>query len=513
MKKIFAILLISTFLIPLNNAFASGLSNRLKGKILLQVESAGEAWYVNPDNEKRYYLGRPADAFQMMRELGLGISNKDFNSFNEKAPNRLSGKILIKVEDDGKAYYVNPTDSRMHYLGKPEDAFKIMRELGLGITNNDLGSIVENGEIDTTNLKVLSNSEIVEKLKDSVVYIETADGSGSGFIIESTGYILTNAHVVQGVNSANIIFSNSLNASASVIGRDENVDIALLKVNKTGLKNSSLGDSEAVKQGDEIFTLGYPFGIKGDVSFKEGTISRKLTGPDNSYFEISAEIHPGNSGGPLVNRYGQVVGINTAVIGQSLQGVTVGETIKLAIPINVAIKLIPELKSGINRVTLKQEIEKKVDPENNQTNPPSQSGKSLSIVDSWYKSYNPLDNTTAPKLSPGKIKVLGIIKNNSDFSNATNIKIKVIFTDKNSGVSIEETSILNHYKYLVCQIDKNCELIIESNQNSQFQTIVNVYEPFIENITAVKDNTINYTAEGLKDNVNIKVEIISEDWE
>lgn len=63
MKKIFAILLISIFLIPLNNAFANELSNRLKGKILLQVESAGEAWYVNPDNEKRYYLGRPSDAF------------------------------------------------------------------------------------------------------------------------------------------------------------------------------------------------------------------------------------------------------------------------------------------------------------------------------------------------------------------------------------------------------------------------------------------------------------------
>ena len=99
----------------------------------MQVESHGEAWYVNPDNEKRYYLGRPADAFRIMRELGLGISNKDFNSFNGYAPRRLSGKILLKVEDKGQAYYVNPVDLKMYYLGRPADAFRIMRELGLGM--------------------------------------------------------------------------------------------------------------------------------------------------------------------------------------------------------------------------------------------------------------------------------------------------------------------------------------------------------------------------------------------
>jgi len=126
---------------PTNFSSAEGLQTRLKGRILLQVESNGEAWYVNPDNENRYYLGRPADAFQIMRELGLGISNKDFNSFNGYAPSRLSGKILLKVEDSGKAYYVNPVDLKMYYLGRPADAFQIMRELGLGITNDDLDNI------------------------------------------------------------------------------------------------------------------------------------------------------------------------------------------------------------------------------------------------------------------------------------------------------------------------------------------------------------------------------------
>lgn len=129
-------------------------------------------------------------------------------------------------------------------------------------------------------------------------------------IIESNGYILTNAHVVTGVNSAKIYLYNGISKIATIIGKDENTDIALLKIDSNNYSKVDLGDSDKVEQGDDVFTLGFPFGIKGDVSFKEGTISRKIEG----YFETSAEIHPGNSGGPLVDRYGQVIGVNTAIL-------------------------------------------------------------------------------------------------------------------------------------------------------------------------------------------------------
>lgn len=117
------------------------INKRLTGKILLQVESKGEAWYVSPFNLKRYYLGKPRDALNMMRDLGLGISENDYNSFNGKAPERLAGKILLRVEKKGEAYYVNPAHLEMCYLGKPRDAFEIMKKQGLGITDLDLGKI------------------------------------------------------------------------------------------------------------------------------------------------------------------------------------------------------------------------------------------------------------------------------------------------------------------------------------------------------------------------------------
>ena len=132
-----------SLLLVITPAQAVSLSQRLSGKILLQIQEHGEAWYIYPDDLKRYYLGRPADAFSVMRELGLGISEASYDSFNGYAPSRLSGKILLRVEANGEAYYVNPVDLKMHYLGRPADAFQVMRELGLGITNADLDEIKE----------------------------------------------------------------------------------------------------------------------------------------------------------------------------------------------------------------------------------------------------------------------------------------------------------------------------------------------------------------------------------
>jgi len=187
MKKLLPILMLVTLLAPFNSSFASDISNRLKGRILLQVESKGEAWYINPDNEKRYFLGRPADAFQVMRELGLGISNKDFDSFNEKAPKRLAGKILLKVEDSGKAYYASPTDLRLYFLGRPADAFKVMRELGLGIKNKDLDKVetsLKNEGQETAGMTEIKKDDN-ENFKENVILMHSKSSEDIKRFIES----------------------------------------------------------------------------------------------------------------------------------------------------------------------------------------------------------------------------------------------------------------------------------------------------------------------------------------
>lgn len=119
---------------------ASGASVQKPGYILLQVQQNGEAWYVYPANGRKYYLGRPADAFSIMKKLALGAKH-DYIANTEIFPSRLSGLILLDVERNGEAYYIYPGDRKKYYLGRPADAFRIMRELGLGITTSNLNTI------------------------------------------------------------------------------------------------------------------------------------------------------------------------------------------------------------------------------------------------------------------------------------------------------------------------------------------------------------------------------------
>lgn len=134
---------------------AESLGSKLSGRILLDVEGNGEAWYVYPENNRRYYLGRPADAFAVMRELGLGIDEYDFQSIadvrlegaesNYDLATRLAGKIVLQVERNGEAWYINPLNLKKYYLGRPADAFAIMRELSLGVTKNSLAQVHKPG--------------------------------------------------------------------------------------------------------------------------------------------------------------------------------------------------------------------------------------------------------------------------------------------------------------------------------------------------------------------------------
>jgi hypothetical protein len=113
---------------------------RYKGYIFLQVQQNGEAYYYHPLDEKRYYLGRPSDAFTIMRKLSLGATHSFIHN-NTYFPEHVVGRILLDVEKNGEAYYIYPKDRKKYYLGRPADAYRIMRELGLGITDDNLSKI------------------------------------------------------------------------------------------------------------------------------------------------------------------------------------------------------------------------------------------------------------------------------------------------------------------------------------------------------------------------------------
>lgn len=140
MKKIILTLVLAVLVFLPSLAKGDHYVGEATGYILLQVEDNGEAWYVYPINGKSYYLGRPIDAFKIMEELALGAKH-DFIANTNIFPDRLSGMILLDVEKNGEAYYIYPLDRKKYYLGKPEDAIKIMRELGRGVANLDLANI------------------------------------------------------------------------------------------------------------------------------------------------------------------------------------------------------------------------------------------------------------------------------------------------------------------------------------------------------------------------------------
>jgi len=278
-------------------------------------------------------------AYFGVKEYGDYVEEKAQQaSLNEIVINRIHEleKKILSLEDE-KDTYAQEQSEESDML---QNEIKALRQKDTELQKKNV-ELQKNQE----SLKIATNADIVEKVKPAIVYISTEDNAGSGFIINSTGNIITNSHVVEGVNTVSVKLSDGRSFVGIVAGRNEKADIALIKIGISNLEYIKLGDSDSseLKQGDRVITFGYPFGLQGEVSIKEGTISRRLHDGDTTYLETSAEIHPGNSGGPLVNSDGVVVGVSVATLGKLIDGVSIGETIKLAIPINTVKGLISTL--------------------------------------------------------------------------------------------------------------------------------------------------------------------------
>ena len=167
-------------------------------------------------------------------------------------------------------------------------------------------------------------------------------GQGSGFIIDKSGYIVTNNHVVAGADTIKVILKDDTEYDAKIVGRDPVTDIALIKVAaKNNLPTVPMGSSENLRVGEWVAAIGSPFGLEHTVT--AGIVSAKGrvigSGPYDDFIQTDASINPGNSGGPLINMRGEIVGINTMIIAG-------GSGIGFAIPIDQAKDIIAQLKTG-----------------------------------------------------------------------------------------------------------------------------------------------------------------------
>jgi Do/DeqQ family serine protease len=171
---------------------------------------------------------------------------------------------------------------------------------------------------------------------------QVEQGTGSGFILQADGVIVTNAHVVEGADQVTVTLKDGRTFTGEVVGQDPVTDVAVVKIDATDLPVVELGDSEQLRPGEWAIAIGNPLGLDNTVTAgiisATGRSSAEVRIPDKqvNFIQTDAAINPGNSGGPLLNRQGQVIGMNTAIIGGA-QG------LGFAIPINTVQEIAQEL--------------------------------------------------------------------------------------------------------------------------------------------------------------------------
>ena len=199
----------------------------------------------------------------------------------------------------------------------------------------------------------LSLQAIYAKAIDSVVSISCAldngTSTGTGVIMSSDGYIVTNCHVVENARQISVLFTDGRTLSATIVGADEISDLAVLAVQAKDLKAAEFGDSSALRVGDAVAAIGDPLGIELRGSLTNGIVSAinrdiSTAGRTMTLIQTNAALNSGNSGGPLLNCYGQVIGINTLKIGDYMSSAGV-EGLGFAIPSSTVKEVVEQLLS------------------------------------------------------------------------------------------------------------------------------------------------------------------------
>lgn len=278
MKKTFIVIIFILLILPLTGQAA--VIDSTRGYILLQVEKSGEAWFVNPADDYRYYMKNGEVAYQMMRDFGLGITDNDLNKIpavsdttemnnsssickSNSLANRLKGTILLQVQQNGEAWYIYPKTCRRIYMKDGEAAYSIMRFLGLGITNQNLNLITAGQQINIADNENTNNSQ-PEYLVTYVTDGDTIHADINGIDekvrligIDTPELSSADCYAAEAKNKLTELINNkkvSLTADSQSADRDKyNRLLRYVKLGETDI------NAEMIKQGYAQAYLNFPF--------------------------------------------------------------------------------------------------------------------------------------------------------------------------------------------------------------------------------------------------------------
>lgn len=311
----------------------------------------------------------------MSSPLASAIDGMDENSYQEaNSPLPIGGPPVRSAADMSVPYEASPSTSEPARANRPRERHSSIPWILLFLfamvmagpfllgryvyqaRYNELraGYDVATSTLDTLRPRLndleLASRLVAKRVEPSVVSIvrpgrRGINGQGSGVIVDKAGYIVTNAHVIEGAREVEVHLSDGRTTDAAIVGSDTMMDIAVLKINENNLIAADWGDSNELQVGDLVWALGSPYGLERSLTF--GIVSAKSRRSSShvggsvyqEYLQTDAAVNPGNSGGPLVNIEGRVVGINAAIFGNAYQGIS------FAIPSVLARERYEELKT------------------------------------------------------------------------------------------------------------------------------------------------------------------------
>jgi dipeptidyl aminopeptidase/acylaminoacyl peptidase len=270
------------------------------------------------------------------------VSNPASDAYPSWSPD--GSKVVFDSDRDGndEIYTINMDGSGLRRLTINDDIdlFAVWSPRVRGLIVSEVALELVNEEPDAA----MSVAQVVTKVRGSIVQVKVDEGSGSGFVIDAAGLVLTNNHVVSGSTQIKVVFEDGQEFTATLVGRDMVRDLALIKIDPgtRTLVPLVFADRDRVDLGEQMMVLGYPLGAR-DLSVTQGLISslRDDDSRNTRFIQTDAAVNPGNSGGPMVNLYGEVVGVvSSKFVGLGIEGVG------FAISDTVVYLVLDRLKNG-----------------------------------------------------------------------------------------------------------------------------------------------------------------------